>query len=768
MLLNQSILRVFCLYCLTTATLFVFGISLQAQISVTEHTCKTHEIIDIWRTLGERAELQHPEKFQRPREADQNSYQSPSGRFLFWYTLEGEHAIPPADASGSGIPDWVEIAADAADFTWSKLVGELGFADPIPEGGFYEFFFRNLGFYGQTSLSNNTPFSILDATFEWVPGNDFENDAIGALKVTLAHEFYHAIQFTYNQWAGPTGADAWLEMDAVNTEHFVFPQVSEYLNLFGNSSIFQVPSRSTPSAYDHTTWMLFFTERFGHAFFRGVWEKIAAEPEITFPKAIEEHLSAIGGDFHEEMTRLYLWHLASGNWSHPEYGFSHSARYPTSFKRTQRTSVPNQPYPFWNINPLATNFHAILPGQNDTGEILIALFADQPEIGIGILLFLKDGSIVEHILPSVADGNLFHKTGYMWEDVDRVGIGIMNRSETSTRLYQLMAGAGDGIEQIRYGDVNRDGALSVQDAQQLLQFLVNPSVNGLTFSDRFAAEVSNNGVLSAYDAGLIFRRSSGFMGNFPADLNGSGFGPEQSRFQDVATMNAATQNGNPVLTLLPPENPDGDEKGVRVQLSGFSEPVLSVELRLLFTSQVMDFEMISGTDSGFDELIYAAKTGQDTLHVVWTSNQFTDDTLLGTLSFTPTATGHAFITVTDVRINEYAGAVNGVGTSFFIENNPAVSTGNPSVLPQSIILHQNYPNPFNPETTISFSLPNASTVSLRIYNSTGRVIHVLADGVYSEGSHHIRFNASNLSSGVYYYHLVTEIGTITRKMLLIK
>jgi hypothetical protein len=84
-------------------------------------------------------------------------------------------------------------------------------------------------------------------------------------------------------------------------------------------------------------------------------------------------------------------------------------------------------------------------------------------------------------------------------------------------------------------------------------------------------------------------------------------------------------------------------------------------------------------------------------------------------------------------------------------------------------LNQNYPNPFNPQTTISYSLPQASTVVLRVYNVTGQEIATL---VHNEkkaaGNHEVSFNASNLPSGVYYYRLQTESFVETKKMVLIK
>lgn len=87
---------------------------------------------------------------------------------------------------------------------------------------------------------------------------------------------------------------------------------------------------------------------------------------------------------------------------------------------------------------------------------------------------------------------------------------------------------------------------------------------------------------------------------------------------------------------------------------------------------------------------------------------------------------------------------------------------------QEFRLEQNYPNPFNPSTTINFSLPNASEVSLKVYNMLGQEVATLLQGRVNAGAQSIQFDASNLSSGMYIYTLKTEQFSKTRKMLLIK
>ncbi|GMU87339.1 MAG: hypothetical protein AMXMBFR48_25800 [Ignavibacteriales bacterium] len=83
-------------------------------------------------------------------------------------------------------------------------------------------------------------------------------------------------------------------------------------------------------------------------------------------------------------------------------------------------------------------------------------------------------------------------------------------------------------------------------------------------------------------------------------------------------------------------------------------------------------------------------------------------------------------------------------------------------------LSQNYPNPFNPSTVISFSLPEASDVVLKVYNSLGQEVAELANTDFSAGQHSITFNGSQLSSGIYFYSLIANNQIITKKMTLIK
>lgn len=89
-------------------------------------------------------------------------------------------------------------------------------------------------------------------------------------------------------------------------------------------------------------------------------------------------------------------------------------------------------------------------------------------------------------------------------------------------------------------------------------------------------------------------------------------------------------------------------------------------------------------------------------------------------------------------------------------------------IPASYSLKQNFPNPFNPQTNIDFDIPKRTHVELNIYDITGKYVTTLVDYDYKPGSYRIFWDASSLSSGVYFYSLQTTEYTNTKRMILLK
>jgi len=91
----------------------------------------------------------------------------------------------------------------------------------------------------------------------------------------------------------------------------------------------------------------------------------------------------------------------------------------------------------------------------------------------------------------------------------------------------------------------------------------------------------------------------------------------------------------------------------------------------------------------------------------------------------------------------------------------------------SFILEQNYPNPFNPTTTIRYSIPESGEVAIIVYDVLGRKVKTLVDEFKQNGNYEVTFNADDLSSGVYIYHITaTNKGRIlftdSKQMILLR
>lgn len=196
------------------------------------------------------------------------------------------------------------------------------------------------------------------------------------------------------------------------------------------------------------------------------------------------------------------------------------------------------------------------------------------------------------------------------------------------------------------------------------------------------------------------------------------------------------------------------------------------------TNDVLKFWATGGTTTWYDSiqvwisLIDSTPTGflgtsMKLLDVYWpvgsTYGEFTEYTVsLSGYAGTPLAwigfryymdcsNAGFFVHVDDVFVG-VPGSVQQIGTN----------------VPDNFALNQNYPNPFNPTTTIRFDLAKNTNVNLVVYNSLGQEMSRVFDGYKQAGTYEAVFDASNLSSGIYYYRLTTDNFVDTKKMILVK
>ena len=118
-------------------------------------------------------------------------------------------------------------------------------------------------------------------------------------------------------------------------------------------------------------------------------------------------------------------------------------------------------------------------------------------------------------------------------------------------------------------------------------------------------------------------------------------------------------------------------------------------------------------------------------------------------------------------------ATAGEGVARLRFNSSAAPDNDNPIVPNNFILHQNYPNPFNPATTIEFSLPSKSDISISIYNMLGQQIKTLIDKTVRAGKHAVQWDGTDrrgndCSSGIYFYRIKTEDYSQTHRMVLLR
>ena len=214
---------------------------------------------------------------------------------------------------------------------------------------------------------------------------------------------------------------------------------------------------------------------------------------------------------------------------------------------------------------------------------------------------------------------------------------------------------------------------------------------------------------------------------------------------------------------------DSVGSGIQFQLSS-TVPVGAAEGASFEPVGTITHTEIGGPDKGYslevvihtDQFGYSAGDTVRLSAVAWDVNygdakSFSPDTS----TYAPHWWGTQWADNTFEKYNLYRGVV----LSTLTDVNEKVG----KEVPNTYTLSQNYPNPFNPSTTIEYSLPKESNVTISIYNSLGQLVKTLVNNeVKAPGNYRYSFDASKLSSGVYFYQLRTNNFIKTNKMLLLK
>ncbi len=388
-----------------------------------------------------------------------SEFLSSSGNFIFYYETDGTHAVPLDDLNGSGVPDYVERAAFAADSSYRYQVEQAGFMDFLQDEP-YEINFRNTGFYGTTTRSGSTTRITVHNNFNGFPENTHpEGNQTGALYATIAHEIKHAIQHAVNRWSGDAGSFDWIEMDATLMEEVVFNDVNDYYNYImsfnpstnkwnqnspHNSSIFGRPEMSTPGAYWHVTWMIYYYEKYGIEFWVDVWDRIRQGylngDQGLFLNYMNEVLTPKGLSIAGEHVLNHVWHMASGPGLSPaDRGFDDRDNYPNSNFIENLYLPPDTPAEISGrtLFSFAANYINLQPANVTLGQPSFTIDSDINGVGIGVIGYFRDGSTDVQIALDPNSNRQTLQTTWSWSELVDMNVAVVNTNRQENAQYNL-------------------------------------------------------------------------------------------------------------------------------------------------------------------------------------------------------------------------------------------------------------------------------------------------------------------------------------------
>ena len=228
------------------------------------------------------------------RRTAQHNLLSPSGRFRVHYDTEGHHAVSPTDSDANGIPDYIDLTMAVLDSTWVLEIEQLGYNPPPSDNGLgggdeYDAYVVELGvgksYYGFTypmTGGATTTSSHLEIDNNYTDPGYKQTRGLDALRVTIAHEFHHAIQFGY--YAKFDGS-WWQESTSTWMEEVAYPRIDDYLQYL--TYFLGEPQRALNSGpygslhtYGSAIFSHFLDQHYGRDLNRLIWEELKERKSV--------------------------------------------------------------------------------------------------------------------------------------------------------------------------------------------------------------------------------------------------------------------------------------------------------------------------------------------------------------------------------------------------------------------------------------------------------------------------------------------------------
>ena len=366
------------------------------------------------------------------------AYTSPLGHFTLTYATSGTDAVPSTDVDpANGVPDFVDRIAGYLDTSWETEIVDMGFTAPPTHP--YPISFESMSYYGYTTVVSGTATRIvLHNTYQGFPNNDDpEGNAIGAAKVTCAHEFKHASQRAQSGWS----EDGWVEVDATWMEDVVFDVVNDYYNYLPSGSGISDPALSLDDggsgSYEDCIWQHWMSETYGEQVVVDLWDHRSTHTYQDMLDSYDDVLADYGSSLAEGHAAFTAWNFATGSRAVTGVGYGEASGYTTS----SASYVSSYPYTTSGSSAhLAAAFYQLAGFSSSEDGYLNVQFdgADAGVMGLYAVIEKTDGSGVLESVPLDAAQDADYDLSVPLDEIASVGLIVSNNEDSgSARSWSL-------------------------------------------------------------------------------------------------------------------------------------------------------------------------------------------------------------------------------------------------------------------------------------------------------------------------------------------
>ena len=296
-------------------------------------------------------------KLVQHRPSTQHSLLTPAGHFRVHYDTEGSNAVDLADDDGNGIPDYIDLAATVLDSIWVLEVEQLGYNPPPSDNGLgggdeYDVYVTDLARGGGCGLpdplygcaypgtSGATTYSHLEIDNNFTDSSYVQTRGLDALRVTIAHEFHHAIQFGY--YAHRAG-NWWQESTSTWMEEVAYPHTDDYLQYL--TFFLGEPQRAlnsgrlgTNHTYGSAIFSHFLDQRYSRELNRLIWEEVGRRKSIDLDHFDRVIRQVEPGGLGVVMGEFAVWNYFTGTRHRDQY-YAAGNKYPSVLTRDMDVST---------------------------------------------------------------------------------------------------------------------------------------------------------------------------------------------------------------------------------------------------------------------------------------------------------------------------------------------------------------------------------------------------------------------------------------------